>query len=54
MKKDVRIYPALLSEEEKYMCPLPDLPGCNTFGLRRCHCQRQGRIGRSSALHGRG
>ncbi len=33
MKKDVRIYPALLSEEGKYICVrFPDLPGCNTFG----------------------
>lgn len=33
MKKDVRIYPALLSEDGKYVCVrFPDLPGCNTFG----------------------
>ncbi|QTX33354.1 type II toxin-antitoxin system HicB family antitoxin [Aminithiophilus ramosus] len=33
MKKDVRIYPALLSEEGAYICVrFPDLPGCNTFG----------------------
>jgi predicted RNase H-like HicB family nuclease len=32
-KKDVRIYPALLSEEGRYVnVRFPDLPGCNTFG----------------------
>ncbi|NCC95662.1 MAG: HicB family protein [Synergistales bacterium] len=33
MKKDVRVYPALLSEDGEYVCVrFPDLPGCNTFG----------------------
>jgi len=32
-KKDVRVYPALLSEDGKFVCVrFPDLPGCNTFG----------------------
>lgn len=31
--KDVRVYPALLSEEGKFVnVRFPDLPGCNTFG----------------------
>ncbi len=34
MKKDIRIYPALLSEDGEYVCVrFPDLPGCNTFGM---------------------
>jgi predicted RNase H-like HicB family nuclease len=33
MRKDVPIYPALLSEEGAYVCVrFPDLPGCNSFG----------------------
>lgn len=33
MKKDVRVYPALLSEDGEYVCVrFPDLPGCNTLG----------------------
>lgn len=33
MKKDVRRYPALLSEDGASVCVrFPDLPGCNTFG----------------------
>ena len=32
-KKDVRVYPALLSEEGEFVnVRFPDLPGCNTFG----------------------
>jgi hypothetical protein len=32
-KKDVRVYPALLSEEGRFVnVRFPDLPGCNTFG----------------------
>ena len=32
-KKDIRVYPALLSEEGQYVnVRFPDLPGCNTFG----------------------
>ena len=32
-KKDVRIYPALLSEEGEFVnVRFPDFPGCNTFG----------------------
>ncbi len=32
-KKDVRVYPALFSEDDKFVCVrFPDLPGCNTFG----------------------
>ena len=31
--KGIRVYPALLSEEGKYVnVRFPDLPGCNTFG----------------------
>lgn len=33
MKKDIRLYPALLSKDDKYISVrFPDLPGCNTFG----------------------
>lgn len=33
VKKDLRIYPAFLHEDGKYICVrFPDLPGCNTFG----------------------
>jgi predicted RNase H-like HicB family nuclease len=32
-KKDVRVYPALLSEEGEFVnVRFPDFPGCNTFG----------------------